>query len=150
MKLLQLAGRLAYWCGWPAFWVYFRFDHGRTRVIVRQGDQILLVKQWIGDGRWQLPGGGLHKGESPVVGAVRELREETGITLTKDELTLLGEAVYRSRGLTSTMHVFKTHVDSADVRLQHHEIAAAVWLPLSQLTARNTRSDVLTALQMLQ
>lgn len=41
----------------------------------------------VGDKRWQMPQGGIDKGESPVDAAKRELWEETGIT----NATLLGQ-----------------------------------------------------------
>lgn len=41
---------------------------------------------------WFTPGGGLDPGESPAVGAARELVEETGLRLTPEQL---GEPVWR-------------------------------------------------------
>lgn len=46
------------------------------------------VSPGINDKRWQLPQGGIDKGESPLDAAKRELWEETGIT----SATLLAEA----------------------------------------------------------
>ena len=55
----------------------------------RRGVGVMLVNQaglvWVGrridnrDEAWQMPQGGLDKGEEPWVGALRELEEETGI-----------------------------------------------------------------------
>ena len=42
-------------------------------------------------GRWGLPGGHLDDGETFLAGAVRELEEETGVTLPPEALTLVAE-----------------------------------------------------------
>lgn len=148
--ILQFLGRLAYRCGWPAFWIYFRRDRGRTRVILERGDEVLFVKQWVGDGRWQLPGGGMHKGEPALVGAIRELAEETGVRLREDQLLPVGRAEYHSHGSVLTMHVFRAGWRGEALHLERIEIADAKWLRPDQLTPGNTRPDTLAALRMLQ
>jgi ADP-ribose pyrophosphatase YjhB (NUDIX family) len=48
-----------------------------------ENDRVLLCRiapgPWTAVGSWTLPGGGLDFGESPRVGALRELTEETGL-----------------------------------------------------------------------
>jgi 8-oxo-dGTP pyrophosphatase MutT (NUDIX family) len=46
-------------------------------VVLSKAPRVLLVQK--ADGRWGLPGGGLHPGESPLDAVLRELREETGL-----------------------------------------------------------------------
>jgi 8-oxo-dGTP pyrophosphatase MutT (NUDIX family) len=46
---------------------------------VVRGDEILLISTQNGR-RWQLPKGHLETGETPLEAAVREVREETGVT----------------------------------------------------------------------
>lgn len=56
-------------------------------VVCLRGDQVLLIKRGAPPrlGQWSLPGGRLEWGETTAVGALRELREETGV-----EARLLG------------------------------------------------------------
>jgi putative (di)nucleoside polyphosphate hydrolase len=44
---------------------------------------------------WQMPQGGLDAGEDPLDGALRELREETGIAPDKVELIARAEGTFR-------------------------------------------------------
>lgn len=55
--------------------------------VVRYEDQILLVERGShpGKGLLALPGGHLNVGERTLAGSLRELREETGLELTKDD-----------------------------------------------------------------
>ena len=56
-------------------------------LVVREG-RVLLVRRAVnpGRGKWDIPGGFLEPDELPPAGAVRELREETGLTITTTDL----------------------------------------------------------------
>jgi len=56
--------------------------------LARDGDRVLLSHLGRGDarGRWTLPGGGLDFGERPADAVVREVYEETGLTVRVEEL----------------------------------------------------------------
>ena len=45
-------------------------------------------------GSWTLPGGGLGFGEDPAEGVLRELREETGLEGTVDELAAILSGIF--------------------------------------------------------
>lgn len=62
----------------------------------RRGDEVLLGRKKIGLGKGNLvgPGGKLEAGESPTQAAVRETREEVGITVSASSLSLVGELTY--------------------------------------------------------
>jgi len=51
-----------------------------VRAALLDGDKVLLVRE-VSDGRWSLPGGWAEVGESPGEVAVREVREETGLSV---------------------------------------------------------------------
>jgi len=59
-------------------------------VVLWRGDEILVMKRASGfsSGGWFFPGGHLESGERPTEACVRELREETGISVDRDSLVL--------------------------------------------------------------
>lgn len=56
--------------------------------VVRVGDDILLIRRGTppGLGQWSLPGGRVEPGESVREAVVREVSEETGLTVVCDQL----------------------------------------------------------------
>src|SRR3972149_6364738 len=55
-----------------------------TVCLIRQDGKLLLQKkasERFGGGKWDGPGGKLRPGESPAEGVVREVEEETGLTV---------------------------------------------------------------------
>ncbi len=63
-------------------------------VVKRKGQQtweILLIKRKNEPfaGKWALPGGFVETDEKVIVGAVRELKEETGISVTQSQLRFI-------------------------------------------------------------
>lgn len=106
-------------------------------VVVRHRAEVLLVKRANEPykGCWALPGGFMEMDETIEHCAVRELQEETGITVGEDSLKLIG--VYSTpgrdpRGRTVTAAY---RVDMADdVQPQAGDDAAEVhWWPLTAL-----------------
>ncbi|MDR0963413.1 MAG: NUDIX hydrolase, partial [Clostridium sp.] len=61
----------------------------RVTGILLRNDKILLVKQQVGKRAWSLPGGRLEHGETMEQAIVREMHEETGLTVAVDRLLYL-------------------------------------------------------------
>ncbi|GGN89886.1 NUDIX hydrolase [Haloarcula pellucida] len=68
-------------------------------------DRLLLVYE---DEMWKLPGGGVEPDESRQTALVREVREETGVTVTPDELLAVTE-VTLTDGVRETGFHFGTY-----------------------------------------
>lgn len=145
----KLLGRVLFWFAWPALWVYLRIG-ARTRVCIMADGHILLVQGWLSDGAWMLPGGGLHRGEDKVAGAIREVQEETGITLHPDSLRPLAGEWGSSRGLRSYLHFFVAKLDTTpNLTPQRGEITAVGWFKLSELTHMPLKPEVTRAVELL-
>jgi 8-oxo-dGTP pyrophosphatase MutT (NUDIX family) len=66
-----------------ALYVYsYIFRTTRTRIVLKNElGEILLVRSWLSAGNWELPGGGVGRGENAESAVIRELEEEVGIIL---------------------------------------------------------------------
>lgn len=147
-RFFQFVGSVVFFCAWPAFYVYLKRGHNRTRVVLLHEDKVLVMKQWLSPGKWGLPGGGLHKGEAPAEGAVRELFEETALRLDPRQLLLVGTATHRQYGLSFEYHVFAAKVGSTKVRAQRIEVSELAWLRPGELWPANASPDTLHSLQL--
>lgn len=87
-----------------------------------------------------LPKGGANPGESPDQTAAREVREETGTTVTV--LERLGEVSYwyrrHGRRIHKTVHFFLCDYVSGDIVDHDHEVDAVRWIPLADAPRRLT------------
>jgi len=63
----------------------YKVTIGIFGIITNKKDEVLLVHRNDYD-LWNLPGGGLEKGESPWEGVIREVKEETGLDVEVSKL----------------------------------------------------------------
>jgi len=77
----QIDGNLRYHCTVCAT-IHYENPKPTATLICPKGEEILLVKRAVepGKGLWGLPGGFIEMNETPQMAAVRELKEETGLT----------------------------------------------------------------------
>lgn len=64
--------------------IHFRTAKPTAGALVVRDGRVLLVQRAIepARGTWDIPGGFLEENEHPEAGAIRELREETGLAIT--------------------------------------------------------------------
>lgn len=118
--------------------------HVTVDAVVEQSGHILLVRRRSepGKGLWALPGGHLEMEETMLDGAIRELREETGIKVPKSVLrgSIVASRVfddpYRStigRVITQAYH-FKLTDDVKLPKVKGMDDAEkAKWVPISDI-----------------
>jgi ADP-ribose pyrophosphatase YjhB (NUDIX family) len=80
---------------------------GASGLVVDRQGRVLLVRQSYATRRWTLPGGGVKRGETLLEGALREIREEAGITATSPgKVSLLGVYGNFKQGKSDHVAVF--------------------------------------------
>ncbi len=143
MRNFKWLGRVAYFIAWPGISVYL-FGSNRSRIVINSGDDILVVKAWLSNGKWALPGGGIHGHESVITGALRELQEETGLHLKVSDLRELKTEDFKMRGIKVKLHFLSAAVNTkSPVEKQPGEITDIEWINYKELNGRNSGKDAL-------
>lgn len=108
------------------WWFVRRPDTRGVKCVLRHDGRVLFIRHTYGDRRvWELPGGGVARGETPAAAVAREAREELGVAPAWRPV-----AVIRIRDhKVNELHVFTADVASADVTLDPGEIGEARWAP---------------------
>ncbi len=93
-------------------------------------------------GMWENTGGSVLAGETSLQGAVRELKEETGLIAASEELTFL----YRAIRTDFFMDVYGLHRDFpiSEVTFQPGETDGAKWFPYEEWERLARAGAVLT------
>lgn len=103
--------------------------------IVRNGDEILLVRESLGaDGEllWSLPGGGVEDGELMNEALRRELQEETGLLVGDPVQTAFLMHIDSEKHPSALAVAFEVDGWSGDLSPQDDEIDQAAFFPLPE------------------
>jgi 8-oxo-dGTP pyrophosphatase MutT (NUDIX family) len=127
-------GTILFYVLWPLIWLYAPLQK-RVRVIIRCEKEILAVKNWFGPSLWQLPGGGMKKGESIASSASREINEELGLKIDNTEFKLLTEKIVTVHQFGLKFRYYYLLVDIAvkpKIELSS-EICSAQWVEAEEI-----------------
>jgi len=107
--------------------------------IILDANNHLLIVCGRYSGKWSVPKGSLEEGEGYLEGALREIREETGLKLQPCSTTQLEYwAVNRAR-------LYLLQVDQEEPKLKprdHGEIMDSMWLDMTDLEELERIKDV--------
>tara|TARA_Y100000768_G_scaffold343307_1_gene288894 strand:- start:179 stop:694 length:516 start_codon:yes stop_codon:yes gene_type:complete len=102
---------------------YYFYDENETQVMILpviNKDKFIFVKQFrrpINKMTYEFPAGGcLNKKEKPINAAIRELREETGINLSKNKLIKINSISVNPQRQRKLVHIFLAKISSSDFK----------------------------------
>jgi 8-oxo-dGTP diphosphatase len=112
----------------------FATPHVASGALFVERNKIFLVRKTYGN-RWDIPGGYIDRGESPVMACEREVREELGINRTVERLLVHDWAPSETEG-DKALYVFgcgKLGDDEGKIVLDGVEIDKTEWVPVDVL-----------------
>ena len=97
----------------------------------------VAIVQLRKDGNWVLPKGKLNRGEDALAAAQREVREETGHTVTVKEF--VGTLCYEVNGRPKIVQFWRMHPNGGPAREPMDDIKQVAWLPLEKALRKLAR-----------
>ena len=113
--------------------VWFQNSKGEMLITQRQPNK-------KAGGLWEFLGGGVLAGETTMQAAVREVKEELGITITANELFLLH--IYRQRNYFMDIYLVKKDIELQSIVLNESETINAKWVSKEELQAMIDNQEV--------
>jgi 8-oxo-dGTP pyrophosphatase MutT (NUDIX family) len=135
-----------YKLAYPIAKIYWRIFKPKARgafAVIKNGNDLLLVKNTYGSGYWSFPGGTMKKGESQMDVVKREILEEVGIKL--DRTNELGSFPYNNHGREETIYVFGAEINERVVKIDPNEILEYKWVPelkINELKLSNVGANI--------
>ncbi len=131
-QLINLFFRIAYFFAYrlmKSYWAIRKPEtHGALVSIWHQG-KILLVRTSY-HGYFSLPGGYLKSKETAIQAAIRELKEETGLETTPEELELVVDSRNKWEYRRDHVTIFSLEVsEKPHIKIDNREIVSAEFYP---------------------
>lgn len=82
--------------------------------------------------KWEVTGGSILKGETPEQGAIRELKEETGIEVTDSDLNFVYSYIYKNVPSIYKCFVVFINKEKTKIKLQEGETINYRYLPYNE------------------
>lgn len=122
----------------------------------KKGDsepELLLIKHRYG-GHWSFPKGHVERGEDEVQTALREVSEETGLSVRLQDGFRESVEYYPKPYVKKQVVYFLGYAENDNVHMQEEEVSETRWVPieeaLSSVTFKNDKNLINRAKNYLQ
>lgn len=139
-------------------WDLYNKDRKKLNKTVKRGEKLkdgeyhLVVNVWIKNSKneylitqraenrsfafmWECTGGSALSGEESINAAIREAKEELGITIQKESGTLIGSTLryYENCPDILDVWIFKADINVEDVTIQEEEVNDVMWASAEEI-----------------
>lgn len=117
------------------------------KVVIEHAGNILLC-QGVGDKRWDLPGGRLHKDCHPKENLLREVEEELGLQLESAHPFHVCRSFHYQTETYRVYIAYKGKVSSSDFSIDQEELDLAEWFPIEKAMCLHLFEDAREVLEV--
>jgi len=144
LLVIRTGYKIAY-IGWSCFkFIFIRKTFG-AQVVVWNNEKMLLVKSSYRN-NFSFPGGYLKKNEPSIFGALRELQEETGLQLQKEQLCFYQLFKESCQNTDVNNFIYEAFLDSdlqKNITVDGQEIIEANFFKMNEVSSLPLDSNVL-------
>ncbi|HEV7424269.1 MAG TPA: NUDIX domain-containing protein [Candidatus Paceibacterota bacterium] len=120
------------------YWFVFRPHTRGVKCVIENNEKFLFIKLNYAHHKWTIPGGGVKKKESFLDAAIREVKEETGITV--NNLVYLGFYKTNREYKEDTVEIYWANSDTIEIKIDPLEIERTEWFKRSELPENHSQS----------
>jgi 8-oxo-dGTP pyrophosphatase MutT (NUDIX family) len=129
------------------YWRLFRQATHGVQIVVWIDNQVLLVRNSYRAG-YTFPGGHINHKETTIQAAVRELREETGVLVSSNQLQEIKSITYFRSGVLCSETLFKCQLKNMpEIIIDNREIIESRFASITEfdfLPLQNTTQEYLS------
>lgn len=123
---------------------YGEYIIGVQAIIINSNKEILISQRSSSKKKyplkWECNGGAIKKGEDEITGLIREIYEELGISLKKEEAIYL-KTVKKEKQF-KVIYLFSMDIDINNIKFVDDEVINARWVDISEFMDMFNKGDI--------
>ena len=145
--MANLLNKILFWTSWPVLYLVVNNTHRTRAIILNKNKELLVVRGWINDGKWQLPGGGIKPNESSLDATIREVKEEVNLNLDPKKVKFVGSEQIVDNKINYRCDFFRVSGIDMESLKTGSEIKEFKFIKIGQI--ENLSKEVIVAIKLI-